>query len=433
MRRSVTIIVLLAASSAVWAADEAKTFRSDHAVVSYTGIGEAYAKAIAATAEAARAAAIEQYGLSMPATVAVSVDRGRRPRLFTDGKDRMYLTVRSERDLRQPRVSGVYNIYGICHELGHMAMYRVIRDHSWMTTAAAEGWAHYLGSRLVDAVYRKHGLALWPDRYDYRADGTLRLKRQLAGRRPPATAKGAAQWMKLAGIVGDNGIAPLFKAWGKTKYDPADPAAALRKTLLAANKDKRLPGWWNETESLFVFRRPKSEFAARTAKPGELMGDEVELKRDDGKPAGRRSIAGSGHAVRFQAKGTAWYLTSVRVYGSRYGYPRPPREDFHVWLCDADFKQIADYPMPYARFARGPDRWVTLKVTPTEVPQTFIVCVGFNPTATKGVYVSHDAEGGGDSLMGLPGGGKRAFRGGDWMIRVTLDQPKSANALKPGK
>jgi len=430
-RLALTAAALVLIGSA-GAAEEKKTYRSDHAVVTYSGIGEPYAKALAAVAEAARAAAVAQFGLDMPDTIAVAVEhnpRG-RPRLFTDGHDRMFLTVRTERDLRRPKYSGIFTLYGVCHEIGHIAMYRTLRERGWMSSAAAEGWAHYAGSRLVDAVYAKHGEAVWPDRYDYRVDGMMRLKRQLAGR-PAGTAKGAGQWMKLVEIVGAKSMPGIFKAWQGAKVDPADPGGALRKALLAAGKDKRLGDWWNRTEALFVVKREKSGFRAQTAKPGDLAGTPAELALDDGKAAGRKSIAGSAHAVAFETKGPDWYLTAVRIHGGRYGRPRPPREDFHVWLCDAEMKQIADFPFAYSKFGYGSPRWLTLKVTPTRVPPKFILCVGFNPTATKGVFVSRDAALDGRSLTGLPGESPRTFTPGDWLIRATLDQAKAADSLKP--
>jgi len=140
-------------------------------------------------------------------------------------------------------------------------------------------------------------------------------------------------------------------------------------------------------------------------------------------------MAGSGHAVRFRAAGPGWYLTGVKIYGARYGRPRLPRENFHVWLCDKDFKTIADFPFPYAKFQRGRPRWVTLPVRPTKAPLEFILCVGFNPIATKGVFVYHDRKGGGESLAGVPGRSGRAFARGDWLFRATVDQLKTADAL----
>jgi RNA polymerase sigma factor (sigma-70 family) len=147
------------------------------------------------------------------------------------------------------------------------------------------------------------------------------------------------------------------------------------------------------------------------------------LTRDDGQAAGKLSIAGSGHVVRYEAPGPNSFLTAVQIHGKRYGTPTPPRENFHIWLCDTNARVIADFPFPYARFQSGPEaQWVTFETKPTEVPARFLIVVGFNPTFTKGVYVSRDAQNSGGSFTGLPGQTPRAFRDGDWLIRVSLDQ-----------
>lgn len=170
--------------------------------------------------------------------------------------------------------------------------------------------------------------------------------------------------------------------------------------------------------------------APATAMLADLAGKPRELAQDDGKIANKKSIAGGGHAVRFETGGGTWYLTSVSLHGSRYGYPTAPKEDFHVWLCDEQFKVITDFSMPYSRFQRGDPRWVPLKVKPTLVPEKFIVCFGFNPTATKGVFVSYDGQASGNSLVGVPGRKAGPFESGDWMIRATLDQLKTGGAKK---
>ena len=433
MRRTILITMLL--SCPLCAYGDEKVFRTNGAVVSYDGISEEYAEAIAATVATARDVAIEAWRFNMPKTISVTVraDRRGRVRLFNDGQDRFSLTVRSERDLRKPAASGIFQIYGLCHEVGHLGMFRAIRDHSWMTTVAAEGWAHYVGSRIVDAVHARKGESLFElvaHPFQGLADGTRRLNAQLSDKKPLPIVKGAAIWKELVEIVGDKGVAPIFAAWGKAKIDPTDPGAALRKALLATNEDKRLAKWWNKAEPLMVLKRPRSGFVARRAKPTELTGKPIEHAHDDGAAAGKNSIAGSGHGVRFKVVGDSWYLTSVRIHGSRYGRPRPPKENFHVWLCDKDLKVAADFQFPYAKFARGRPKWVTLTIPPTNVPQDFIICAGFNPTGTKGVYVSRDKEGSGDSLTGLPGHGTRTFNKGDWLIRAKVDQLKIANPLE---
>jgi hypothetical protein len=414
-------LTVLALSPAPIAADELKL---DHVIVSYSGISKAYAEAIARTVETARNVAAEQFAFDMPETirVEVTVDADEQVRLFNDGQDRIFLTIRSEDNLKKPSTSGIYNIYGMCHEVGHLAMYRLILDHSWLKGEGAEGWAHYLGSRLVDAVYAKQGADLWPDKYDYREDGIKRLERQLSAEKPTAMAQAAGAWKQLANIVGDKNIAPIFRAWGQAKFDSGDPGEELGKVLLANSSDQTQQ-WWNDAQEILILKRPKSQIAAETAADNKPAGQSHELIQDDGKSAGKRSIAGGGHAVRFKAPGDSCYLTEVRIYGSRYGMPSAPRENFHVWLCDEDFKEISDNQFPYSKFPYGNrPRWVSLKIKPTKVPQDFIICVGFNPTATRGVFVHYDGEASGNSIVGLPGEDANDFTDGDWMIRAKVDQ-----------
>jgi hypothetical protein len=413
------------------------TVRRDGVVVHADGIPKEYAGAIARTVAAARAAAAKD-GFDMPAEVEVRVtaDPARGSGLFNDGDRAVFLNVRSDRDLRKPADSGVFVVYGLCHEVAHLAMYRPVADRRWMTTAAAEGWAHYQGSHLVDRVADTQGADLWPDRYPYADDGTARLKRQLAGKDSSPTVRGAALWQDLADAVGSKGMVTVFAAWGKAKPDLADPAKALGEALAAAVPADRRDGvakWWAGAKAAFVAARPASDFKALTAKPADLTGKPRELAHDDGTAAGKRSIAGGGHAVRFDAPGDGWYLTAVRVHGSRYGTPEAPDEPFTVYLCDDKLRTIAAFPFPYASFRRGQPEWVTLDVPPTQVPARFAVVVEFNPTARKGVFVDHDAAGGGRSLVGLPGEKGQPFPKGDWMIRPVLDsrQLEAAPAAKP--
>lgn len=152
------------------------------------------------------------------------------------------------------------------------------------------------------------------------------------------------------------------------------------------------------------------------------LGEPRELALDDGNPAGKKSFP-QGHATKFEAPEGDWWLASVRIHGARYGMPQPPKEDFHVTLCDKDFKPIRDFTFPYSRFARGEtSKWVSLRIPPTKVPKDFVICLNFNAERTKGVYVSHDAEGTG--LVGLPGQAAGSFTGGDWLIRPTLKPAK---------
>jgi hypothetical protein len=403
----------------------------EHVRVAFDGIDETYARAIARTVSAARQVCSDEFGYDMPAMIRinVSVKPTQKVRLFNDGDHTFSLSLRSEEDLKRPAASGTFQIYGLCHEVAHLAMYRPIKDHSWLSTAGAEGWAHYLGSVLVDDVFKREGGDLWPDRYDYRADGTRRLDDQLASPKVSEISQGARQWRNLVRLVGAEKMPHVFSLWGQAEIDRADPAVALKEELAKVTTDTQVAAWWTDSAGLLLVKREASQFPKRQIAADKLTGTPRTLAHDDGQSAGKSSVAGSGHAVKFAAPDASWYLTAVEIYGSRYGAATPPREDFHIWLCDEKLNAIADFEVPYGKFKRGEPAWVKLEITPTQVPQEFIVCVGFNPAATKGVFLHYDAKSEGDSSTGLPGASSRPFARGDWLIRAHVDQPKEADAL----
>ncbi|MBL7214885.1 MAG: hypothetical protein ISS71_04330, partial [Phycisphaerae bacterium] len=149
------------------------------------------------------------------------------------------------------------------------------------------------------------------------------------------------------------------------------------------------------------------------------------LVLDDGNSAGKRSIAGSGHAVFFETEKKS-ELVAVMLYGSRYGYDQPPKEKFHVWLCDMDQQVIEDFEFPYSTFKKGDPKWVKMRVKATQLPDRFYICVGFNAEQTKGVYVHYDGAASGNSYKGLPKDGFSEFEEGDWMIRAVV-RPMGGN------
>jgi hypothetical protein len=153
----------------------------------------------------------------------------------------------------------------------------------------------------------------------------------------------------------------------------------------------------------------------------KLTGKPEELTNDDGKAAGKKSFP-RGIASAFEVDSDSHYLTSVKIHAARYGSTRAPKEDFVVTLCDREFKPIADFKFPYSKIERSGAKWVTLRVKPTNLPKDFVICLNFSPTSTKGVFISHDADG--KSLVGLPNKMAGSFSGGNWMVRAIVDRVK---------
>ncbi len=241
----------------------------------------------------------------------------------------------------------------------------------------------------------------------------------------------AAVWLDKRSINAE------MVAEGHAWYDPRHPEyKTINKAQKKAKQD--MLGLWagKQPTPPWEFAKnnnPKSKADPFSGSQGSTdsngpskLGEARELALDDGTPAGKKSMT-RGHALMFKSPAGEWYLTSVRVHGARYGMPRPPEEDFHVTLCDRNFKPIKDFAFPYSKFKRAEkSEWVTLRMEPTKVPAKFVICLNFDAERTKGVYVSHDAEG--DSLVALPDQPNGIFTGGDWLIRPTL---KPSGAVPP--
>jgi hypothetical protein len=428
----------------------AATVSAPHVTVNYDGIDLPQAESIAQTLSAAWTIYSDDFGFNMPGTIRCEVKcaPGNALRLFTDANDAVFLYIPDKSRLDPPSRSGVFNLYGLCHELGHIAMYRTIKPRPELSPSEAttEGWAQYAGSVVVDRVYEIKGQTLWYDPYDYRQDGMARLERAIRNGGSDIV-RGAAQWRALEEIIGRKGFPAIFQAIADAKItDPRNPNAAIIAALAAAAPEKKdqLELWWTRSSALLLTSAsPTIDFKVETIDPSRLTGRPTTMAWDEGTSDGARSIAGGGHARKFNLNAPTSapaasqetlltsgdrYLVAVWVYGSRYGPVQPPATQFDLALCDADLKPIASWKKPFAAFDRSPNnKWVRLEVPATRLPPSgqFAICLNFRPTATSGVYVHFDSSRHGDSFNALPGqAGKITPESqGEWMIRVEVDQP----------
>jgi hypothetical protein len=406
--------------------------------VEYDGITDAQAKSLAETLSAARVVYVEQYTFDMPQTVLLTVEcgtgkpTGKPTRLHTDGNERVFLSLSSQQRLAPPMKSGTFNLYGMCHELGHVAMFRTLRQRPWLSGSAAEGWAHFTGSVVVDELYKTKGEALWFEPYDYRADGTTRLDRAMSSGSADDVSRAADSWRKLGAIIGRDGFPALFAAWDDVDVaSSADPAPLLLDAMKATfpQHAEALADWWNEARPLLVEWATASPTRPQTIARDQLSNHPITLKRDDDAPDNKRSIGGGGHAILFDAPdANAWYLTGIQINGARYGPLKAHGTMFTVALCDTQMRPIQTWRKPYAAFERSGDetKWVRFDLPPTRVPQQFHICLDFQPSATNGVYVAIDASGKGHSRVARPGRLGSPLDKGEWMIRAELDSPKTA-------
>jgi hypothetical protein len=392
------------------------------------GLPTAYARAMLNVTSAARRIYADTLHCDVPETVQVDVtcDSSRRTALWNDGESQVFLVLRSTDDLAPPARSGYFQLYGLCHELGHMTMYRRIRVLG-LPAGIGEGWAHYAGSVVTDQVYAQLGQKAWPIPYDYRADGLARLSKQAKGGSSDATTKAAAAFCRA-----------------HVKYGPAKVMAAMTEGTTGKP-------YGREVMPRFVAVLVKStgDEAARDLFPAELLAPKVEwqtaqrqitaqstagvtstpdatgvlLKYDVDHSDGMRSTAGAGHAVVFARPAGEWAVEAVEMYGSRYGEDTPPADNWSIFLCDQDFNVLKEIQEPYAKLEQSDPKWYHFDFDPVTVPEGFYVCVFFDPTATKGFYMHYEkGHATKHSRAALP----YTFVADvdyDWMIRVHLRKP----------
>ena len=93
-----------------------------------------------------------------------------------------------------------------------------------------------------------------------------------------------------------------------------------------------------------------------------IAREKATLRYDDGSQDSKRSMAGGGHAVRFECPdGEKWYLEAIAVYGSRYGTAKAPEEDFQVVVASDDLSQRLEFDKPYKLFRRREPEWVRIQ------------------------------------------------------------------------
>ncbi len=148
------------------------------------------------------------------------------------------------------------------------------------------------------------------------------------------------------------------------------------------------------------------------------------ISHNDGTAEGKKSVAGAAEFLSFTLPNDGAKVAAIRVHGSRYGMPQPPKEEFSIYFLNQDLSQtVATKTAPYARFKRGPESWVEITFPePVEVPSDFWVGLDFHAEQKKGIYLSVDkSTDGSRSRVGQPGKTIRpANVGGDWMIEVVL-------------
>ncbi len=193
-------------------------------VVSTYGIPQAFQSAFLQTMMATRVyyQRIFGYGTIDWLEMTVRKQAGLPHRLWTNGSDRVYLTLSKKRQLEPPCASHVFHIHGIAHELAHIVMYRSLINIHQLPEGWGEGWAAYTASFMaVPYLFTRLGPSLWPYPYNYlRTEGPDRYARCFKSALP-ARAGTAGRFMcqlhLLRGLIGTKRLQCFFRGLFKER------------------------------------------------------------------------------------------------------------------------------------------------------------------------------------------------------------------------
>ena len=413
----------------------------NHVVVVNDGVEEAYVKAIEVLVETAWKGYVEDLGLPMPEliTVHLSLDPENKLKLYTDGKSRVFLKLASMDQLKPSPKSGVFNIYGFCHELGHIAQYHRMKTVAAINPGVAEAWAHLCGSAVCDYVYGKKGRKLWPEPYDYKkVEGTARIRRDLKKRtRGEATDFDTAVkgFWNLYLVVKKKKFFKAADACLKTRPSGDEFLPRFLEEARKVSRKKRMPEFFPEKllKKQFSWNPGPPDLKSKATFKDLLVSDKkndaVKLHYHPGKPdpSMHRSIGGTAYFQVFQAPGKAGgRVVAVELFGYRYGRRADDDEEILVWICDAGMKVLHEHKIRYRDLnSTGECAWFRIPgLKPVEVTRHFYVGVFFDASATKGYFMGYQKKVHGHSYQGTPATGLELLKGQDWIMRVEVETGK---------
>jgi hypothetical protein len=415
--------------------EDFKVVELPRVTVRYAGFDEKHAEAFGKILEEALKV-YESHGFKMPrkATLEARIDPS-STELWTDGESQMFLHLKSKELLAPSTRTGVFNIYGVCHELGHIAMYRSMENLMGLPQGVGEGWAHYAGSVVVTEVAGRLGKSIWPEYYDIaEVEGIGRLKRAAEEAKPwdkmEPTSRAALVFYRIETDYGRDKLAAAMTAALAERPTGKAIMPLLLSKLRTVTCNPTAADW--APESVLV---PHVEWQTKERNPGddffadqkvEEDGGGIWLFYDGGGMGDKLSMSGAAQTVLFRSPEGSWQLDGMKLFSARYGADEPPKEDISIYVCDESFSLLHEVKVPYASFEKGDEKWQRVLFPPVEATRTFYLGVDFHATAEKGVYVGMDKSvKHSHSRIAMPYDQVSDMKTtADWMIRAHL-RPKS--------
>lgn len=210
-----SIIFIFIAMSTMNVHAVTKTITTKDFIAHYEDYTEEYAKASLKILNIVKTNAVKM-GFVFSKKIEFNIVKSNKSMLYVRGDNPNLITweFKSVKDFLAPEKSGYNNVYGLCHEMGHVCMGNITPHYNWMTNDYSEGWANYFGSLMIEKVYINLGVQAWPDQHDYHKSSGLQAFLKNIKTNTSSKAKDfwycSLFWYKLSSQIGENNVRNFF-------------------------------------------------------------------------------------------------------------------------------------------------------------------------------------------------------------------------------
>ena len=214
MKLRLTTLVLIA-MSIMNAHAVTKTITTNDFIVHYEDYTEKYAKASLKILNVVKTNAVKMR-FTFPKKIEFNIVKSDKFLLYcrSDKPNLITWEFKSMKDFLAPQKSGYNNVYGICHEMGHVCMGNISSHSDWRTKDYDEGWANYFGSLMIENVDKNLGIKAWPDQHDYHKSRGLKAFLKNIKANTLTKEKDyyycSLFWYNLSSRIGKNNISNFF-------------------------------------------------------------------------------------------------------------------------------------------------------------------------------------------------------------------------------
>lgn len=149
-----------------------------------------------------------------------------------------------------PNEGGKNNIYGLCHEIGHLSMHRTISNNNkWMSYDFRESWADFFGNIVIDSVYQELGNNFWPVSYNYLDfSGTDFMNKRILEENPKLLKFNIATqfWIELNEKIGFSKMNEFFAQLKKEDVKNPEAKQKFLNVLISYTGDKDIGKWFGD-------------------------------------------------------------------------------------------------------------------------------------------------------------------------------------------